>query len=137
MTDPIADMLTRIRNASILGKTEVVIPMSKLKFNLAKILEQTHWVGKVEKIQRPSEKNSKNMFDEIKISLKYKESGQPIISSIKRVSKPSCRIYVNKDELPRVLNNYGLAIISTSHGLMTNKEAGQRKVGGEIICEIY
>jgi len=137
MTDPIADMLTRIRNASILNKPEVVIPMSKLKYNIAKLLEQNHWVGKVEKIQRPSDKNANCLFDEIKISLKYQADGQPAISSLKRISKPSRRVYVSKDALPRVLNNYGIAIISTSQGLMTNKEAGQRQMGGEILCEIY
>ena len=137
MTDPIADMLTRIRNASILGKPEVVIPMSKLKFNIAKLLEQNHWVGKVEKIQRAGDKNSTFMFDEIKIGLKYKEDGKSYIGSLKRISKPSRRVYASKDELPKVLNNYGIAIISTSQGLMTNKEAGQKKMGGEIICEIY
>lgn len=137
MTDPIADMLTRIRNAAILGKPEVFIPMSKLKFNIAKILEQSHWVEKVEKTQVASKKNANNMFDEIKIVLKYKPDGKSNITSIKRISKPSRRVYVNKDEMPRVLNNMGIAIISTPQGVMTNKEAGKRNIGGEVICEIY
>ena len=136
MTDPIADMLTRIRNASILGREEVLVPMSKLKFKIAKILEQTHWVDKVEKVQRPSRKNTNFIFDEIKIVLKYKD-GQPVISSLKRISRPSKRVYAKREQLPRVLNNFGLAIISTSQGIMTNKEAGQKHLGGEIICEIY
>lgn len=137
MTDPIADMLTRIRNASMLGKTEVVLPKSKLKFNIAKILEQNHWVEKVETTQVASVKNASCLFDEMKITLKYKPNGQPAITSLRRISKPSRRLYVTKDELPRVLNNLGIAIISTSQGLMTNKEAGKRQIGGEIICEIY
>ncbi|MFH1413097.1 MAG: 30S ribosomal protein S8 [bacterium] len=137
MNDPIADMLTRIRNASIIGKEEVVLPMSKTKFNIAKILEKSHWIENVEKIRTESSKNKGFMFDEIKIVLKYNPDGKPAISYIKRISKPSRRIYVSKDQLPRVLNNMGIAIISTSNGMMTNKEAGKRQIGGEVICEIY
>jgi small subunit ribosomal protein S8 len=137
MIDPIADMLTRIRNASAIGKAEVVLPMSKIKYGIAKILEETHWVGKVEVIDKDSTGKSKAVFKEMKIVLKYKDNGQPAIGYIKRISKPSHRIYVGKDELPRVLNNMGIAIISTPQGLMTNKEAGKKKVGGEVICEIY
>lgn len=137
MIDPIADMLTRIRNASAIGKAEVVLPMSKIKHGIAKILEETHWVGKVEVMDKDTTGRSKSVFKEMKIVLKYKDNGQPAISYIKRISKPSHRIYVGKDELPRVLNNMGLAIISTPQGLMTNKEAGKKKVGGEVICEIY
>jgi small subunit ribosomal protein S8 len=77
------------------------------------------------------------IFDELKLTLKYKENGDSVITSIQRISKPSRRVYVTKDELPRVLNGMGIAIVSTSEGLMTNKEAGKRKIGGELICEIY
>jgi small subunit ribosomal protein S8 len=137
MIDPIADMLTRIRNASAIGKEEVVLPMSKIKFSIAKILEETHWVGKVEAIDKATTGKSKSVFKELKIVLKYKDNGQPAISYIKRISKPSRRVYVGKDELPRVLNNMGIAILSTPQGLMTNKEAGKKKIGGEVICELY
>ncbi len=137
MIDPIADMLTRIRNASVIHKDAVVLPMSKIKYGLAKILEETHWVGKVEVIDRATTGKSKSVFKELKIVLKYKENGRPAISYLQRVSRPSHRIYVGKDELPRVLNNMGMAIISTPQGLMTNKEAGKKKIGGEVICEIY
>ena len=137
MTDPISDMLTRIRNASAVGKDEVVLPMSKIKREIAKILEREGWVGKVEVIKIKSEKNSSAVFDNLKIALKYKNGKNSAISSLKRISKPGLKIYVNKDKLPKVLNNLGIAIISTSQGLMTNKEARKKKVGGEVICEIY
>lgn len=137
MTDPIADMLTRIRNASAVGKNEVVLPMSKIKLNIARILEREGWVGAVEVVKTESEKNNSAIFDELKIVLKYKKNKQPMITCLKKISKPGLKIYANKAELPRVLNNLGIAIISTSQGLMTNKEAVKLGVGGEIICEIY
>ena len=127
--DPIGDMLTRVRNAQMAKKSEVIIPFSKIKFSIAKILEEDSWIEKSEMI--------KNKFPEIKIELKYNKNHQPAIASLKRISRPSQRIYVNKDKLPRVLNDMGIAIISTSQGLMTNKEAKKRKLGGEILCEIY
>lgn len=143
-TDPIADMLTRIRNAQMVKKSEVLLPYSKIKYNIAKILEQTGWLDSVEKISPllPSQSLTKNnqdtnaKFDQIKIKLLY-HGTQPKITSLKRVSKPGRRIYVSHQELPIVLNNYGLAIISTSQGLMTNIQAKHQGIGGEIICEIY
>jgi len=137
MTDPIADMLTRIRNASAVKKYEVVLPMSKMKYEIAQILKKENWVNDVSVINATSHKNKAARFDQLKIVLKYKKSGRPAIANIKRISKPGLRIYVGKDELPRVLNNLGMAIISTSKGLMTNKEAKQTGLGGEVICEIY
>ena len=137
MNDPIADMLTRIRNASIISKPEVLVPMSKLKHNIAKILVETHWLEKVEVVAKPGAKNQNQVFNELKLVLKYKDNGKSVITSIKRISKPSKRVYVNSKELPRVLNNMGIAIISTPQGLMTNKEAAQAKIGGEVICEVY
>lgn len=154
MTDPIADMLTRIRNAQMVKKSEVILPYSKIKFNIAEILAKEKWLGKIEKIEplltkkakakNIKEKNAK--FINIKIELLYenheKAGGRatvkkPKISSIKKISKPGCRVYVSKDKLPIVLNNYGIAIVSTPQGLMTNKEAKKNGVGGEIICEVY
>ena len=111
--------------------------MSKIKHEIAKILERGGWVEKVEVIKEKGKKNGSAAFDNLKIVLKYGNGGKPAISSLKRISKPGLRIYVNKDELPKVLNNLGIAIISTSQGLMTNKEARREKVGGEVICEIY
>ncbi len=137
MTDPISDMLTRIRNASAVGKYEVVLPMSKVKHEIAKILEKEGWIQKVEVIKGNNEKNSTAKFDQLKIVLKYKKSGKPFIACLKRVSKPGLRTYVGKEELPRVLNNLGIAIISTPQGMMTNKEARKKGIGGEVICEVY
>lgn len=133
MMDPIADMLSRIRNAAAVGKPEVLLPMSKLKLNIAKLLEENGWIAKAEVVAH----EGKTGFDELKIVLKYKTDGKPAISALNRISKSSRRVYVGKDELPRVLNNLGIAILSTSQGLMTNREARKRNLGGEVICEIY
>lgn len=137
MMDPIADMLTRIRNASAIKKEEVVLPMSKIKYAISQILVSEGWLAKAEVIKGVGKKNNSSVFDELKLILKYKKDGSPAISSIKRISKPSLRVYAGKDELPRVLNNFGIAIISTPDGLMTNKLAKKKGVGGEVLCEIY
>lgn len=134
MTDPIADMLTRIRNALAVRKPEVVLPYSKIKMAMAEILYQHGYIKKVEKI---AAKAVGNKFDEIKISLKYLGGKESAIRNLKRISKPGRRVYATKDKLPVVLNNLGIAIISTSLGLMTNKEAKKKDLGGEVICEIY
>jgi len=128
MTDPIADMLTRIRNAQMAKKHDVSIPFSKVKFALANILKEEGFVAKVEK--------KKTKFDELFIQLKYKGK-EPVIKHMKRISKPSKRIYTPHDKVPVVLNGYGMTIISTSKGLMTSKKAWKEKMGGEIMCEIY
>lgn len=135
-TDPIADMLTRIRNASEVGKREVVIPMSKIKYEIAKILERENWVKQVETEEVPGKKEGVK-FTRIKVGLRYKKSGKSVITSLQRASRPGLRIYVNKKELPRVLNDFGMAIMSTPQGIMTNKEAREKGVGGEVICKIY
>ena len=134
MTDPIADMLTRIRNAHSVSKTEVVVPFSQMKLEIATILKQEGFIKSVATREAGSDGNR---FDEIIIGLKYANSKEPAITSLKRISKPGERVYATKDQLPRVLNNLGIAIISTSHGLMTNKQARKSVLGGEIICEIY
>jgi small subunit ribosomal protein S8 len=136
MTDPIADMLTRIRNASAVKKAEIIMPMSKMKHKIALILKEEGWVYDVD-IVKASTDPAKSAFDELKIVLKYKKSGRSAITSIKRISKPGLRAYSTKLELPRVLNNLGIAIVSTSKGLMTNKKARKEGLGGEVICEIY
>ncbi|MBU4360775.1 30S ribosomal protein S8 [Candidatus Parcubacteria bacterium] len=130
-SDPIADMLTRIRNAQAVKKETVVLGFSKTKFNIAKILSDEKWLGKVEKIE---DKNDK--FNQLKIKLLY-NNNQPRIIKLTRISKPGRRVYTTKDKLPIVLNNYGIAIVSTSKGLMTNVEAKKKNLGGEVICEIY
>jgi small subunit ribosomal protein S8 len=134
--DPIADMFTRIRNASAVKKAEIVLPLSKLKYEIAKILETEGWVKKAE-ISAGGLNGRHNNFDQLQIQLKYHKNGKPQISSIKRISRPGLRIYVSKDEIPTVLNNFGMAIISTSRGLMTNKQAKKDQIGGEVLGEIY
>ncbi|MDD5043585.1 MAG: 30S ribosomal protein S8 [Patescibacteria group bacterium] len=129
ITDPISDMLTRIRNASLAKKEEVLIPFSKMKLALADILKKEGFVGNVEEIKGDN-------FSEIKVVLKYHKN-KPIINKIERVSTPGRRVYAKKDSLPVILNNLGIAIISTPEGVMTNKEAKKRNLGGEIICKIY
>lgn len=130
ITDPIADMLTRIRNAQAINKEEVLMPYSNLKFEIAKILKHENYIDNVEKVEE-------SKFPQLKIVLKYDESDEPIIKSIKRVSKPGQRVYVSKNKIANVLNNYGISILSTSAGLMTNKEAKRKGVGGEILCEVW
>jgi len=127
MTDPIADMLTRIRNAALASKAEVNVPFSKVKFAIAKILEKEKYLAAVEIVEDKTE---------IKITLKY-EDEKSVISMIKRMSKVGRRVYAKKDELPRVLNGLGIAILSTSKGIMTNREAKHLGLGGEVICEVY
>jgi small subunit ribosomal protein S8 len=138
MTDPIGDMLTRIRNAAASGKGELIMPASKIKIAIAKILEKENWIQKFEIIGAETAKGKVNKaFQELKIVLKYKKSGRPAISSIQRASKPGLRVYAGKDSMPSVLNGLGTAIISTSQGLMTGKEARKQKIGGEVVCEVY
>ncbi|MFA5125002.1 MAG: 30S ribosomal protein S8 [Patescibacteria group bacterium] len=133
MTDTIADMLTRIRNASRIKKGEVFIPFSKMKLEIAKILKREGFISDFEEIQ-PGTEGYK--FGGLNVVLKY-EDGQPAITAINRISKPGRRIYVDKDNLPVVINNYGIAILSTSKGLMTNRQAKKVGSGGEVLCEVY
>jgi len=129
-TDPIADMLTRIRNAQAVKKSEVLIPFSKLKFEIAKILKHEDYIENLEIIEEAK-------FPQIKIILKYNENREPAIKNASRISKSGQRVYAGKNRLPKILNNLGIAIISTSQGLMTNKEAKRKNLGGEVLCEIW
>ena len=129
LTDPIADMLVRIKNAQAVGHGTVRIPFSKLKFAMLQILEKEGFIAKVEK-------RGKDVKKYIKIDLKYNKN-LPAISSAKRISKPGQRIYVGKSDIRLVRQGYGTAIISTSKGLMTDKEAKKQKIGGELMCEIW
>lgn len=129
MVDPISDMLIRIKNAQAVSHQTVNIPFSKIKFNLAKVLEKE---GLIEAITTRGRKIKKI----IEIKLKYEE-GQPVIEELKRISKPGQRIYLKKSQVKPVRQGYGLVIISTSQGLMTNKEAKKKGLGGEILCEIW
>lgn len=129
MVDPIADMLNRIRNAQAVSKETVELPFSKAKYGIAKILEQQGYVEKVDFKGRKSKKT-------IEIRLRYKEE-VPVIRSITRVSKPGQRHYASTGDLKLLRNKHRTAILSTSHGLMTDEEARKKNVGGEIICEIW
>ncbi len=130
-TDPIADFLTRIRNAQGAGHKVVTIPSSNLKKEMTKILFDQGYIL--------SYKFEKEGFREtIKIALKYdKDNKQPVIKKLERVSKPGLRKYVNVDEMPKVLNGLGIAILSTSKGVITGKQARRENVGGEVLCYVY
>jgi small subunit ribosomal protein S8 len=129
VTDPIADFLTRIRNASRAKKVRVEIPASNLKKSLAEILKKSNFIN-----DYTVEEDNKQGI--IKVLLKYR-NGAPAIQGLKRISTPGLRVYKNSDELPRVLNGLGIAVISTSKGLLTDKEARTQSVGGEIVCYIW
>lgn len=126
--DPISDMLTRIRNAVLVRHSEVLIPFSRIKFEIAKIMESERFISGIEVLEKERQ---------FKISLKYGEGGAPVIRSLKRISKPGKRVYSSKEELPKVLGGMGVAIVSTSAGLLTAREAKKRGLGGEVLCEIY
>ena len=129
-TDPISDMLTRIRNGLAVGKQEVLLPHSKYKQSLADFLVKTGWLLAVEIVE--DEK-----FKMLKLRLKYKPSGMTVINGLKRVSMPGQRIYSNSGNIPRVKYGVGTTVVSTSRGLMTDKDARKAKVGGEIVCQIW
>jgi len=129
VTDPISDFLTRIRNASKARKIKVEIPSSKMKAGLAEILKKTGYIYDY----KIDEDNKQNV---ISVLLKYTD-GVPAINGLKRISKPGLRIYKKSDELPRVLNGLGTAVISTSKGLLTEKEARRQDAGGEVVCYIW
>lgn len=130
MTDPIADMLTRIRNASSAKHKSVEVPASKIKKDIAEILLNEGFI-------KSFDIEDDNKQGILKIDLKYGENEERIISGIKRISKPGLRVYVKADELPKVLGGLGTAIISTSKGVLTDKEARNQEVGGEVICYIW
>lgn len=126
MTDPISDMLTRIRNAQAVGKTAVGIPSSKLKVSIAQVLKDEGYIDGF----AVHEKDGKH---ELEISLKY-YAGEPVIERIERVSRPGLRIYRGRDDLPKVMNGLGVAIVSTSKGVMTDRKARATGIGGEVLC---
>jgi small subunit ribosomal protein S8 len=130
MSDPIADMLTRMRNGIIANFDTVDVPSSKLKINIAKILKSEGFI-----------KNYKVIADKkqglIRIFLKYDENGEPVIGGLKRVSRSSCRIFAKKDKVPMVLNGFGINVLSTSKGVMTDRQARKLGVGGEVLCSVW
>jgi small subunit ribosomal protein S8 len=130
VTDPIADMLTRIRNALMVRHDSVVVPASKMKLALAKILKEEGFITDYEVVSRKPHR-------EIKIVLRYLNNAKPAISGLKRVSKPGLRIYVQKKEIPRVYGGLGIAIVSTSNGVKTGQQAWRQGSGGELLCYIW
>lgn len=130
VTDPIADMLTRIRNANMARHDSVLIPSSRMKLYIAKILKQEGFITDYEVVSERSHR-------QIKMALRYDDKNQPFISGLKRVSKPGLRIYVQGKEIPRVYGGLGIAIVSTSRGVMTGQKAWQQGIGGELLCYVW
>ncbi|MEI8389044.1 MAG: 30S ribosomal protein S8 [bacterium] len=129
-TDPIADMLTRIRNAGMADHASVEMPSSKLKVELAKVLKAEGYISEfaVKDVDK---------FKILSVVLKYKENGKPIISKLKRASKPGLRLYMKSKNLPKILGGLGIAIVSTSRGLLTDRKARKENVGGEVLCYVW
>lgn len=130
MTDPISDMLTRIRNGNMVGHEKVDIPGSKIKLAIAQILKEEGYV-------RDAEFIPDNKQGTIRVYLKYGPNNEKVITGLKRISKPGLRIYAGAEELPRVLGGLGIAIVSTSKGIMTDRRARQSQVGGEVLCYVW
>ncbi|MFC4713773.1 MAG: 30S ribosomal protein S8 [Bacillota bacterium] len=130
MTDPIADMLTRIRNANMVRHEKLELPASNVKKDIAEILKREGFVRDVEYV----EDDKQGM---IRIFLKYGANNERVITGLKRISKPGLRVYAKTDEVPRVLNGLGIALVSTSQGLVTDKEARAKKIGGEILAYVW
>lgn len=129
MTDPISDLLTRIRNANMAKYPIVKIPMSKIKLEIVKILKDEGYIRDY--------KITKDKFPQIKVRMKFDKENNPVISCLKRVSKPSRRVYTSWKNFPQVLNGLGIAIVSTSKGILSDRESRRLKVGGEIVCFIW
>ncbi len=130
LTDPIADMLTRIRNANMAEKKIVQMPHSKMKSEIARLLKAEGFI-KDYTMENDDGKSVLNLF------LKYTTDREPVIQGLRRISKPSCRKYASSEEVPRVLGGIGVALLSTSAGVMTDNEARQKKIGGEVLCYIW
>lgn len=130
VSDPIADMLTRIRNATMVRHDAVLMPASKMKLAIAKILKEENFISDYEVVKSQSHRV-------IKIQLKYDEKNQPILSGLERGSKPGLRVYVDQGEIPRVAGGLGIALLSTSQGVMTGQQARRRGIGGELLCYVW
>ena len=130
MTDPIADMLTRVRNAVQAKHPKVEMPASRLKVEIARILKDEGFISHF----KTTDESGKNLLT---LFLKYGSKGEKVISNIERISRPGCRVYVSKTEIPKVLNGLGINILTTSHGVMTGKAARKQGFGGELLCNVY
>ncbi|MBT3285793.1 MAG: 30S ribosomal protein S8 [Victivallales bacterium] len=132
MSDPIADMLTRVRNAGAAGLTETTMPGSKMKAALAQVLKETGYVGEFSVATMP------HGGTELTVEVRFVgKENTPVIEGLQRISKPSRRVYVNSREIPRVLGGLGVAVLSTSQGLMTGRDARQKNIGGEVLCYVW
>ena len=130
VTDPIADMLTRIRNANLVRQEHVLIPASKLKLEVAKVLKAQGYIQKYDLIDDRRQ-------GKIRIHLRYGPEGAPVITGLRRVSRPGLRVYVDAKHIPRVTGGLGVAVLSTSRGVLTDREARRRRVGGEVLCYVW
>ncbi len=130
MTDPIGDMLTRIRNAGRVGHAEMRCPTSSLKASVARVLSEEGFVGQVRT-------EAGEAFGVLVIEIRYKDSGAPMIDGVQRVSRPSCRVYRKAVEMPRVRSGLGMVVVSTSKGLMCDRDARAANLGGEVVCEVW
>ena len=130
MSDPLADMLTRVRNACMVKFDSVDMPLSKLKVSVAKIMKEEGYINDYH-IQKD------DVQGVLSIDLKYDQSNDKVITGLRRVSKPGCRVYVNSDSIPKVMSGLGIGIISTSKGVMTDRQARKMRVGGELLCEVW
>ena len=137
MTDPIADMLTRIRNAVTARHARVEMPASKLKVEIAKILQDEGYIAGYKIVDVAASRTGKAARQQIRMFLKYGPGGEKAISGVERVSRPGRRVYANRDEVPAVLGGLGVAILTTSRGVMTGQAAKKAGVGGEILCNVW
>jgi small subunit ribosomal protein S8 len=129
MSDPVADMLTRIRNAQMVGKSDVVIPLSKVKVAIARVLKDEGYIDDFSVIDQPTKR-------QLQIALKY-HTGHPVIERIERVSRPGLRVYKGRHHIPSVMNGLGVAILTTPQGVMTDRKARQAGIGGEVLCYVF
>jgi small subunit ribosomal protein S8 len=132
VTDPIADMLTRIRNASSARHRELTLPSSRVKREIARILADEGFIESFE-----TRNDTESVQDQLVLRLKYVEGKTPVVTGLKRISKPGLRVYARKTEIPRVLGGLGVAILSTSHGIMTGSDARKQNLGGEVLCYVW
>ena len=130
ISDPLADMLTRIRNARMVKFESLEMPYSKLRRGVAEILKKEGYISDYQVVKD-------NLQGVLKVSLKYDQNRNPVISGLKRVSKPGCRVYVKSGDIPKVMSGLGIAIISTSSGIFTDREARQKGIGGELLCTVW
>ena len=137
MTDPISDMITRIRNAVTAKHTRVDMPASKLKAEIARILQDEGYIQGFRMVEQPAEKTGRQARQMIRLFLKYGPHGEKVITGLERISRPGRRVYLGVEEVPAVLGGLGTSILTTSHGVMTGRAARKAGVGGEVLCNVW